>query len=52
LAESKKINVNRLRELTFYGISDEIKGLRPLIWRILLNYLPNDDSDSWEDILR
>jgi len=28
--------------LTFLGITDEIKGLRPLIWRILLGYLPAD----------
>lgn len=52
MAESKKIDFDRLKDLTFYGISDEIKGLRPLIWRILLNYLPPDDSDEWEDILR
>ena len=52
LAESKKINIDTLRELSFNGISDEIKGLRPLVWRILLNYLPADNSDSWEDILR
>lgn len=52
MAESKKIDFDRLKDLTFYGISDEIKGLRPLIWRILLNYLPPDDSDKWEDILR
>ena len=33
------------------GITDEIKGLRPLVWRVLLNYLPCDSS-QWEDILR
>jgi TBC1 domain family member 13 len=52
LAESKSIQLDRLRELSFFGISDEIKGLRPLIWRILLNYLPTDDTDSWEELLR
>ena len=52
LASSKKIDIHRLRELAFNGISDEIKGLRPLIWRILLNYLPTENSDDWEEILR
>lgn len=52
IAESKQIKFDKLRELSFNGISDEIKGLRPLIWRILLNYLPAEDSDQWEDILR
>ena len=28
-----------------------MKGLRPLIWRILLNYLPTDSS-QWDDTLR
>lgn len=51
LAESKQIDLNKLRKLAFYGVSDEIKGLRPLVWRILLNYLP-EDTDSWEEILR
>lgn len=52
LAEGTKIDEQRLRELAFNGISDEIKGLRPLIWRILLNYLPAENSNEWEDILR
>jgi thioesterase domain-containing protein len=52
LAESKHIDIQRLRELSFNGISDEIKGLRPLVWRILLGYLPAEDSDTWEEILR
>ena len=40
-----------METLSFYGITDEIKGLRPLIWRILLNYLPCDAS-QWDDIIR
>ena len=52
MASSKKIDYDSLRELAFHGISDEIKGLRPLIWRILLNYLPANDSNSWEETLR
>jgi hypothetical protein len=33
--------------LTFNGIPDEIKGIRPLVWRVLLNHLPRDTSE-WE----
>ena len=40
-----------MESLAFHGITDEIKGLRPLIWRILLNYLPPDAS-LWDDIIR
>ena len=52
LASEKKIDYDRLRELSFHGISDEIKGLRPLIWRILLNYLPANDTGGWDETLR
>lgn len=27
---------------------DEFKGLRPIIWKILLNYLPLD-TEKWKD---
>ena len=37
--------------MAFHGITDEIKGLRPLVWRILLNYLPLD-ATQWDDTLR
>ena len=37
--------------MSFNGITDEIKGLRPLVWRILLNYLPLD-ATQWDDTLR
>jgi hypothetical protein len=40
----KDINMIMLQRLTFNGIPDEIKGLRPLIWRVLLNHLPTDTS--------
>ena len=51
LAEDKEIDLTRLRKLAFLGISDEIKGLRPIVWRILLGYLPADTS-KWDGILR
>ena len=40
-----------MERLSFNGITDEVKGLRPLIWRILLNYFP-EDSSQWDDTLR
>ena len=45
------VNRQVLERLSFNGITDEVKGLRPLIWRILLNYLP-EDSSQWDDTLR
>lgn len=51
LAESPVIDIKRLRKLSFLGITDEINGLRPLIWRILLGYLP-PETETWDDILR
>lgn len=51
LAESEVIEVQRLKKLAFLGISDEIHGLRPVIWRILLNQWPADTS-KWDEILR
>lgn len=51
LAEGPVIDVGRLRKLAFLGITDEINGLRPLVWRILLGYLPANVT-LWDDILR
>ena len=50
-SQENHIDRAKLESLAFYGITDEIKGLRPLIWRILLNYLPEDASE-WDDIIR
>jgi len=46
----KKIDLHSLQRVTFNGIPDEIKGLRPLVWRVLLNYLPLDTS-KWDEYL-
>ena len=45
------IDRTELEALAFQGITDEIKGLRPLVWRILLNYLPLNATE-WDDTLR
>ena len=34
----------------FNGIPDEVVGLRPLVWRILLNHLPLE-TNGWEEHL-
>jgi hypothetical protein len=46
----KKINLQILKSLSFRGIPDDSKALRPLIWRILLGYLPLDPS-KWQSLL-
>ncbi len=45
------IDRSELEQLAFHGITDEIKGLRPLVWRLFLNYLPLDATE-WDDTLR
>ena len=46
----KKIEIAMLRSLSFRGIPSDIKGLRPLVWKILLGYLPRDTS-KWEAVM-
>ena len=45
------VDRGELENVSFCGVTDEVKGLRPLVWRILLNYLPCDSS-TWDDTLR
>jgi hypothetical protein len=33
------------------GVPEEVKGFRPLIWRILLNYFPDSDTSDWDSFL-
>jgi hypothetical protein len=45
------INILLLQDNCFStGIPDEVKGLRPVVWRILLNHLP-PETMKWDDIL-
>ena len=46
-----EINIQVIQSLSFHGIPDEIKGLRSLGWRLLLNYLPTKDRSKWAGIL-
>ena len=51
LLNEKYIDKEKLQKVSFTGLSDEVKGLRPLVWRILLNHLPLDPS-VWEEHLK
>lgn len=47
----RKINITMLRSLSFRGIPSEIRSLRPIIWRVLLNYLPKETS-KWDSFVK
>ena len=40
-----------MQSLAYQGIPEEMKSLRPLIWKILLHYLPNN-TNEWLETLR
>jgi hypothetical protein len=42
-----KIDYNNLRKLISEGLPEEIPELRSLLWKLFLNYYPND-LDEWE----
>lgn len=41
----RKIEIAMLRSLAFRGIPSEIKGLRPVVWKVLIGYLPRETSE-------
>ncbi|XP_022833127.1 TBC1 domain family member 13 isoform X1 [Spodoptera litura] len=47
--EEDVVDIEKLRKLAFNGIPDE-KGLRSLVWKILLLYLPHQKS-TWKTTL-
>ena len=47
----KEIPYNKLSKKMFDGIPDDILSLRPLLWKISLNYL-SLKPDEWEDNLK
>ncbi|RKP15062.1 hypothetical protein BJ684DRAFT_18577, partial [Piptocephalis cylindrospora] len=49
-AAAASIDMYEFRELCFRGIPDK-PGIRPLCWKLLLNYLP-PDKRQWSRILR
>jgi len=46
-----RINLVCLKSYAFRGIPNECIGLRVIIWRILLNYLPAE-TNTWDDFLQ
>ena len=43
----RRINMIMLRSLAFRGVPNEVPGLRAIIWRVLLGYLPRETA-KWE----
>lgn len=48
---TQRVNFPYLRNLVFTGIPEELRGLRSLVWKILLNYLP-PEIHLWERKLK
>jgi len=46
---SDRINLHLLRSLAFQGCTD-VSGLRSIVWKVLLNYLPIETED-WETFI-
>jgi hypothetical protein len=46
----RKVDISMLRSLSFRGIPSELKGLRPLVWKVLLGYLPRE-TNKWEEVM-
>jgi TBC1 domain family member 13 len=44
------IDMTALKVIAFRGIPDEVRSLRGVVWRLLLNYLPNKPSKWIETI--
>lgn len=40
-----KIDLEKLRECTMQGLTEKCKGLRSVVWRILLGHLPNEPAE-------
>eukprot|EP00347_Sterkiella_histriomuscorum_P006901 403350997 len=47
----RRIDMIMLRSLSFRGVPQEIPGLRPIVWRVLLGYLPRETA-KWEQFLK
>lgn len=44
------IDMTSLKAVAFRGVPDEVRSLRGVVWRLLLNYLPNKTS-KWVDTI-
>lgn len=43
-----KIDLKKVKELSFRGVADEVQILRPVVWRLLLDVYPVDPM-KWEE---
>jgi hypothetical protein len=50
LLGEKKIDYKSTRKFMFDGIPDEYPGLRSILWKLLLNYLPSDVNE-WQSYI-
>ena len=50
IINKRKIEIAMLRSISFRGIPSEINGLRQIVWKILIGYLPRETS-KWEEIM-
>ncbi|CAD8135682.1 unnamed protein product [Paramecium octaurelia] len=50
ILDKPKINLNELKKLSNFGVPDDIKGLRSLVWKLLLGYLPVDRT-KWNSTI-
>lgn len=49
---AKVVDIDKLRKVVFMsGVPDTVPGLRPIVWRLLLNMWPVE-TDNWELILK
>ena len=46
----RKVEIPMLRSLSFRGIPSEVKGLRPIVWKVLLGFLPRETA-KWEKVM-
>lgn len=50
LIGKKQIDYKTLRKLVFEGIPDEFPGVRSIVWKLMLNFLPNSVAE-WKDYI-
>lgn len=44
------INLQKLKQIAFSGIPTTIKGLRAVVWRLILNELPAE-TGKWQEVI-
>lgn len=45
------INMDKIKKACFTGIPDDLNGLRSLLWKLLLGYLP-PEREKWDSMLK